>query len=176
MNKETEVTQKKVIYIDMDNTLVDFMSGVHMFPYTVMSDYEGKMDEIPGVFAQMKPMPGAIKAFNALADDPDFEVYLLSTAPWENPSAWSDKLNWVKRYLGENAYKRLILTHNKQLNRGWMLIDDRRTNGAGEFEGHLIQFGKDTINWESTVERVYAIHQQEHMAVAHPLPSAKETV
>ncbi len=30
----------------------------------------------------------------------------------ENPSAWSDKLLWVKRHLGPSAHQRLILSHH----------------------------------------------------------------
>ena len=71
----------------------------------------------------MKSIEGAIEAFNFLADN--FDLYILSTAPWENPSAWSDKLIWVKENLGASAYKRLILTHHKNLNKGDFLIDDR---------------------------------------------------
>ncbi|NCG08090.1 MAG: 2-C-methyl-D-erythritol 4-phosphate cytidylyltransferase, partial [Verrucomicrobia bacterium] len=59
-----------------------------------------------------------------------FDSYILSTAPWGNPTAWSDKLEWVKKHLGEVAKKRLILSHNKQLNKGDYLIDDRSRNGA----------------------------------------------
>ena len=55
-----------------------------------------------------------------------YDIYILSTAPWDNPSAWSDKLEWVKRYLGEVCYKRLILSHHKNLNAGDYLIDDRK--------------------------------------------------
>jgi 5'(3')-deoxyribonucleotidase len=29
-----------------------------------------------------------------------FNTHILSTAPWENQTAWSDKHNWVKAYLG----------------------------------------------------------------------------
>jgi 5'-nucleotidase len=44
--------------------------------------------------------------------------------------------------LGENAYKRLILTHHKNLNAGDFLVDDRDKNGAAEFSGEFIQFGE----------------------------------
>ena len=65
-------------------------------------------------------------------------------------SAWSDKLLWVKQYLGDTAHKRLILSHNKNLNRGDYLIDDRTKNGAGEFQGKLIRFGSDEFpNWDA---------------------------
>ena len=77
----------------------------------------------------------------------------MSTAPWGNPTAWSDKLEWVKKHLGEVAKKRLILSHNKQLNKGDYLIDDRSRNGADKFDGEHIQFGKDPFpNWDSVLE------------------------
>jgi 5'(3')-deoxyribonucleotidase len=79
----------------------------------------------------MQPMPGAIEAYHELSEL--FDTYILSTAPWENPSAWSDKLEWVKRHLGAPAHKRLILSHNKHLNAGHYLVDDRPNNGAEEF-------------------------------------------
>ena len=93
-------------------------------------------------------MPGAVEAVYALEEK--YDVYILSTAPWNNPSAWSDKLNWVKQYLGDICYKRLILSHHKNLNRGDFLIDDRKKNGAGEFEGELLLFGSEAYpNWEA---------------------------
>ena len=44
---------------------------------------------------------------------------------------------------GTPAYKRLILSHYKNLNRGDYLIDDRPNNGASEFEGEWVKFGAD---------------------------------
>ena len=70
----------------------------------------------------------------------NFDTYILSTAPWENSSAWSDKLIWVKKYLDDSAYKRLILSHNKHMNTGDYLIDDRPNNGAKDFQVVLIPF------------------------------------
>ena len=82
-----------------------------------------------------------------------YDIYILSTAPWDNLSAWSDKLEWVKRYLGEVCYKRLILSHHKNLNAGDYLIDDRKKNGAADFKGELILFGSERFpNWESVVK------------------------
>ena len=42
---------------------------------------------------------------------------------------------------GDPAYKRLILSHHKNLNKGDFLIDDRPNNGAKDFEGEFILFG-----------------------------------
>ena len=95
------------------------------------------------MFALMDPMQGAIEAHAELASL--FDTYLLSTAPWKNPTAWSDKLLWVQQHIGLKegtlAYKRLILSHHKHLNRGDILVDDRDARGAREFAGEWLQFG-----------------------------------
>ena len=135
----------------MDNVLVDFVSGINQLSPELQKQYEGDLDEVPNIFSLIKPMEGAIESFQKLSGV--FDTYILSTAPWENDTAWSDKLNWVKKYLGPSAHKRLILSHNKNLNRGDYLIDDRTANGADKFKGELIQFGSDQFpDWKSVCE------------------------
>ena len=135
----------------MDNVLVDFPTGIEKITITQKQEYEGRLDEVPGIFGLMEPMDGAVDSFNKLADK--YDTYILSTAPWENPTAWSDKLIWVKKYLGMPAYKRLILSHHKNLNSGDYLIDDRLKNGVDKFTGEHIHFGTDKFpNWKSVCE------------------------
>ena len=130
--------------------MVNFQSGIDALNEELKSQYAGCYDEVPNIFAKMQPNEGAIDAMNRLKDK--YDIYILSTAPWDNPSAWSDKLEWVKRYLGEVCYKRLILSHHKNLNAGDYLIDDRKKNGAADFKGELILFGSERFpNWESVV-------------------------
>jgi 5'(3')-deoxyribonucleotidase len=84
----------------------------------------------------------------ALAACGRYDLYILSTAPWGNPSAWTDKVLWVKEHLDSDKpggvfYKRLILSHHKNLclQPGAWLIDDRTAHGAGLFGSHHIHFG-----------------------------------
>ena len=51
------LTMKRV-FIDMDNVLVDFQSGLDQVSEEVKAEYAGRLDEIPGLFAKMKPMGG----------------------------------------------------------------------------------------------------------------------
>jgi len=131
--------QKKIVFIDMDNVLVDFSSALQLQSKETLQMYEGRYDEIPHLFGKMLPMPHALESYRRIAAK--YDTYILSTAPWLNPSAWYDKVMWVQRYLNDLAYKRLILTHHKNLCAGDYLIDDRRHNGAGQFRGELLQFG-----------------------------------
>ncbi len=138
----------KTLYIDLDNVLVDFPSALPLVDASLLAQYEGHLDDIPGFFGLMRPMDGAVESFEELATL--FDTYILSTSPWENPSAWSDKLLWVKEHLGAPAYKRLILSHHKHLNIGHYFVDDRRKNGADRFTGEHILFGSDAFpDWRA---------------------------
>jgi len=137
----------------MDNVLVDFPSGIKRLPESVKTQFKGELDEVPGIFALMDPMPGAIDAYHQLAKV--YDTYILSTAPWKNPGAWKHKVKWVHDHLPEVAHKRLILSHNKNLNRGHYLIDDRPNNGAERFEGEWIHFGQAPFeNWEKVLRHL----------------------
>ncbi len=132
----------------MDNVLVDFKSGIDKISYENKIEYEGRLDDVPGIFSLMVPIKNAVESVEKLSKT--FDIYLLSTAPWDNPSAWSDKVIWVKKYLSEVAYKRLILSHHKNLNKGDYLIDDRTKNGADKFEGEHIHFGQGAFkDWDA---------------------------
>ena len=142
---------KKRIYFDMDGVLVDFESGVAKIDEATKEQYKGKLDEIPGIFALMEPIPGATEVVRLLARH--YDVFILTTSPWNNPTAASDKVQWVKKYMDDIFHKRLIITHRKDLLDGDYLIDDRDKNGASEFKGELIKFGSQQFpDWETVLK------------------------
>ena len=106
---------RKILYFDMDNVLVNFQSGIDRLSEQTLLEYEGNLDEVPNIFSLMKPLAGSVEAVRLLAQY--FDVYILSTAPWKNISAWSDKAAWVHKYFGDDKesvfYKRLIISHHK---------------------------------------------------------------
>lgn len=137
----------KKLFFDMDGVLVDFQSGIDKLSDEVKKEYEGRLDEVPGIFSLMDPMPGAIEAVNTLSEY--YDMYILSTAPWKNTTAYSDKLAWLTKHFGDLFKKRVIITHCKNLCDGDYLVDDRAKNGASEFPGEWVQFGsKRYPDWE----------------------------
>jgi 5'(3')-deoxyribonucleotidase len=149
----------KRLFFDMDNVLVDFQSGLDQMSEKVKAEYAGRLDEIPDLFGKMKPMPGAIEAVHKLAKV--YDVFILSTAPWKNPSAWSDKVKWVTNYLDDVFHKRMIITHRKDLVEGDYLIDDRGKNGTSEFKGDWIQFGSERFpDWNHVLD--YLLPEDKH--------------
>ena len=149
----------KRLFFDMDNVLVDFQSGLDQMSEKMKAKYAGRLDEIPDLFGKMKPMPGAIEAVHKLAKV--YDVFILSTAPWKNPSAWSDKVKWVTNYLDDVFHKRMIITHRKDLVEGDYLIDDRGKNGTSDFKGEWIQFGSMRFpDWDHVLD--YLLPEDKH--------------
>ena len=156
--RDKGIERQKRVFVDMDNVLVDFESGLAQVSEEVKQEYEGRLDEIPGLFGLMKPMPGAIEAMHKLQKH--YDLFILSTAPWNNPSAWSDKVTWVTKYLDDVFHKRMVITHRKDLCQGDYLIDDRGKNGTSEFAGEWIEFGSEKFpNWNSVLEYLNAKEQ-----------------
>ena len=143
----------KLLYIDLDGVVADFVSAMNTHPKKEISPYDEHPDTIPHIFRDLKPIKGAIKAVNILLDATNYNVYFLSTAPWDNPSAWTDKRLWLEEKFGEKINRKLILTHRKDLVKGDILIDDRPNNGAKDFEGELIKFGSTEYpNWNAVLD------------------------
>lgn len=142
---------KKRLYFDMDGVIVDFDSALKLQSEETLKEYEGREDEIPGLFGRMQPMPGAIEAVRKLNEI--YDCYILSTAPWGNPSAWSYKVIWITRYLDDVFHKKMVITHCKHLCKGDILIDDRDKHGVRDFEGEWIHFGSERFpDWDSVLD------------------------
>jgi phosphoglycolate phosphatase-like HAD superfamily hydrolase len=149
--RDKGIERKKRVFVDMDNVLVDFESGLAQVSEDVKREYEGRLDEIPGLFGLMKPVPDAIDAMHELQKH--YDLFILSTAPWKNPLAWSDKVTWVTQYLDDVFHKRMVITHRKDLCQGDYLIDDRGKNGTSDFAGEWIEFGSEKFpDWNSVLD------------------------
>ena len=137
------------IYLDMDGVLANFQEAAEKHP-----DYgkKGFKADLELDFSTFTPMPGAIDAVAALLDM-GHRVYIATTPPWNHPSAWGQKRNWVEKHLP--ALKRkMFLTHHKNMLKGDILIDDTTYRGQKEFEGEFIHFGQNGMDWKYIVQTI----------------------
>lgn len=88
----------KILYIDLDNVLVDFQTGIDSLDEKMKTEYEGRYDETPGIFSQMAPKTGAIEAVKALS--PKYDIYILSTAPLEQSQRMVGQIKLGKAVFG----------------------------------------------------------------------------
>lgn len=78
----------------------------------------------PGFYRHIAPIDGARTALKGLLRA-GHDVRIV-TSPWvSNPTCASDKLNWVVEHYGSRWAQRVIITTDKTLVRGDILIDDK---------------------------------------------------
>lgn len=128
----------KRVFIDMDGVLADFAALKRKL------DMDGdRLKNIPGAFADLQPIPGALEAVHSLIGM-GFECWIATKPPTGNPGAYADKAAWILQHLPE-LKRRIIMTHDKGLlgSDGDYLIDDRvHKANCDDFAGTLIRFGQ----------------------------------
>jgi len=78
-----------------------------------------------GFFRNLPPMPGGATAIKEMKETYKLNIYLCTSPIVTNPYCCGEKLEWVREHLGENFLNKVIVTLNKQLVRGDILIDDK---------------------------------------------------
>ena len=150
-------TARKIVYVDMGGVLMDFHAGLELIGDELRKEYAGRYRDVPHIVSYLPPVKGAVEAMHQLQQSGKYDVYILSTSPWSNPTTWSDKVEWINRYLDKYYCKRLILSHHKNLLRGDYIIDDRGKHGTSGFKGEWLRFGSQEFpNWESVLEYLQA--------------------
>ncbi len=158
------IKTKRILLVDMDDVLCDWsgkvtkVTGIPVvrrpdgmakwteYQHQIVSDLE----KTEHFYLQIDPIPYAVKAIKYL--NKYFEIYVVSTPSWNNPSSFTDKRLWIETHFGTLLDKKLILTHRKDLIIGDIIIDDRLVNGVENFKGQIIQFGtEDFPDWKYVV-------------------------
>lgn len=136
----------------MDDVLCDFM-GAYIRQKKIEPEIKYPQS-VPNFFENLEPLPGAIEAVNKLRQDSRFDVYVLSAPSTRNPLSYTEKRIWIEKHFDYNFAERLILSSNKALLKGDLLIDDYESGkGQENFEGNLIVFGsKSYPDWDSVLK------------------------
>lgn len=111
--------KNKVIFVDMDDVLVDFYSEASNNPYKIVN--ETRMWD-PDFFLNLKPTRGSHTAIRKLMSM-GFDVCILTQPLAGHPECYYDKALWIQIHFPQ-LYDKIVMTHNKGLAVGAYLIDD----------------------------------------------------
>lgn len=135
-----------IIYFDMDSVLADFEKGVRelcgMEPSTQDSpdrdERDGIMFErisrIPNFYLKLDPIQGTLDILKELRSRYGGRIEILTGVPKPHrnvPTAASDKMLWVRKYIGDGITVHTVLRREKMeyaKGPGSILIDDLRMN------------------------------------------------
>jgi hypothetical protein len=136
------------IYIDMDHTFCDFDNALSFWRSIATTSTERSWPwSQKGFFATLAPMEGALeywRKWEGIAD-----LWFLTRPSLPNLHCYTEKAEWVRKYLGEEGQSKLILSPRKDLLIGDVLIDDASNAGQPYFAGQWWQFGKlGCPNWK----------------------------
>lgn len=144
---EERSDKNKLILIDQDGVLADFERGFYAawqasgnphpaLPLTqrrsfyVREDYPTELRAdveaiytAPGFYRDLPPITGAIEALTALLEQ-GHDVRICTSPLNQYRNCVPEKYEWVERHLGTEFMTRMIVTKDKTIVRGDVLVDD----------------------------------------------------
>ena len=142
---ENDELGKPILYIDMDDTICDFVSEYNRM--RKLQPQEKYPQSVKGFFLSLKPLKDAIESVNILREK--FDVYILTRPSYKNPLCYTEKRLWIEEYFDLEFCQKLIICPNKDLLIGDYLIDDMPWPG---FKGEQLQYGKPPYEtWEKVL-------------------------
>lgn len=139
----------RIVLVDMDNTIVDydtefarrwlqlypndsterirrrqFFEMEKNFPPNLQADVKRVIAQ-PDFFRSLKPYDGAIEALREMHAVGLHVMLCTSPSLFQMETCAAGKYAWVREYLGEEWMPRLVITRDKTVVRGRVLIDDK---------------------------------------------------
>jgi 5'-nucleotidase len=164
--KSTNTTKPMTILVDMDGVIADYSKAhlekvagrlPHLVPYIEDARLSWRSEERfpeehrdavealalePGFFENLEPIEGGLEAVRALMDA-GHDVRICTAPKKIHTYCVPEKYNWIKKHLGQEYVERIIMTRDKTLTQGDLLIDDKpEITGAGTPQWEHIVFDR----------------------------------
>jgi 5'-nucleotidase len=120
------VTERYPEILDVNYEDISFWGLGELFPNIEIKQLIDITKTLPEMFLGPEPIEGSLKALEIIASE--FNVFLCSStfsAKHEADHVYLEKIQWVRRYLGSEWVDRVILTRDKTVVSGDILIDDK---------------------------------------------------
>ncbi|XP_044794489.1 5'(3')-deoxyribonucleotidase, cytosolic type isoform X2 [Bubalus bubalis] len=111
--------------------------------------------EAPGFFLDLEPIPGALEAMREMNDMQDTQVFICTSPLMKYDHCVQEKYRWVEKHLGPQFVERIILTRDKTMISGDLLIDDKE----------VIQGHEESPSWEHIL---FTCCHNQHLALPPP--------
>ena len=160
--EEYLATLKKELYVDMDGTLVDFISQINKYGYwrknkTNKVDWDKVIAGGPKFWAEMDWMPSAKEAFAKLqeyAAQGFFELYILSSIDFDEGQ--EGKKMWIKIHTDFPIENVIFVQEPEDKaffadSKAWLIDDRKKSLEPFSERGNIIEF---TGDWNRTLEEV----------------------
>jgi 5'-nucleotidase len=136
----------------MDGVLCDFQSAFDR-DRSIWLDQPFPQSK-PHFYRELVPIENALESIKTLSSLPDFNIFILTAPSIYNPLSYTEKRLWVEDNLGFTWVDKLIISPDKSLLRGDVLIDDHiRGHGQEKFNGRLIHFNSEEFpDWSHIIE------------------------
>jgi 5'(3')-deoxyribonucleotidase len=114
------MTDLPQIYCDMDQVLVNFLSGANKvlvaqglepFQHTDKEHRWEAMSKVPKFWANLEPMPDAMTLWRFIRPH---NPYILSTPSHRMPTSKPEKMEWIRKHLGNVEKVFLVPRKEKQ--------------------------------------------------------------
>jgi len=140
---------KNVILIDMDNTLANFdkefaKRWVAARPddettmiterkhFELEENFDAELAPVAvkimstaGFFIDFEPAPGAVTAVQEMLEAGYTVFFCTAPHPFQYETCVAEKYAWVRKHFGDDYLARIIITRDKSVVKGTVLIDDK---------------------------------------------------
>ena len=146
--------QKNILYIDMDDVICDYKKAFER-ALNFTPDIAYPQSQY-GFYSNLLPVEDAVESVKKLIQSKMYDTHILTAPSIRNPFSYTEKRIWIEKHFGINFTQKLIISPNKGLLKGDILVDDNISgHGQENFDGKLIEFGSNLYpNWKAVLQHL----------------------